>query len=320
MSSIVRQNRRQWLRDSLVTATAASIAATASGDGRPSSVDAANRMPEQATWLESGAVDSNAHVGQWPFRHLADADLSSLTLKLKRLGFAQAWVASFDAVLHRDIAGVNARLESICRGSEHPLLIPFGSINPNLPDWEEDLRRCHEVHQMAGIRVYPGYHDYSLSSPGFERLLSLATRRGLLIQVALSLEDTRTQHPRMRVEDVDPHPLPALLTRHPNARLMLLNARLTPQAIRDLAECPQIHFDTARIDGTNGVANLARATSPQRVLLGTHNPFFIPEANLIKLYESDLSDTELGQVMRANAMRLLGNHVAAPSASAKQAR
>lgn len=319
MSPIARQNRRQWLRDSLVTATT-SIAATVSGDERPSTVDDAERTPGQATGSESGAVDSNAHVGQWPFRHLVDADLSSLTLKLRSLGFVQAWVGSFDAVLHRDIAGVNARLESICRGSESPLLIPFGAINPSLPDWEEDLRRCHEVHQMAGIRVYPGYHEYSLASPRFERLLSIATQRGLLVQVALSLEDTRTQHPRMRVEDVDPNPLPPLLARHPKARLMLLNARLSQQTIRVLAECPQIHFDTARIDGTNGVAALTRATSPQRVLLGTHSPFLIPEANLIKLYESDLSDNELGQLMRSNAMRLLGKHVTAPSVSAKQAR
>lgn len=317
MSQPLRQNRRQWFRENLVAATTAPIAVTISGGEQSRSVGDAKAIPDQATAMGSGAIDSNVHLGQWPFRHLADADLSTLVFKLKRLGFSQAWVASFDGILHRDVAGVNARLTTSCRDSNHAFLIPFGTINLNLPDWEEDLRRCHEVHQMAGIRIYPGYHDYLLSSPQFERLLSLATQRRLLIQVTLSLEDTRTQHPRWRVEDVDPNPLPALLSRHPNARLMLLNARLIPQAIRVLAECPQVHFDTARVDGTNGVASLVRATSPQRVLLGTHSPFFIPEASLIKLYESDLSDNDLGLVMRSNAMGLLYNHSAAPSATPK---
>lgn len=317
MSQPLRHNRRQWLRENLVSATTASIAITASGGERPSSVSDAKFMTDQISATGSGAVDSNVHLGQWPFRHLPDANLATLIPKLKRLGITRAWVASFDGILHRDVAGVNARLATTCRDSNHDFLVPFGTINPNLLDWEEDLRRCHETHQMAGVRIYPGYHDYLLSSPQFERLLSLATQRGLLIQVTLSLEDTRTQHPRLRVADVDPNPLPALLSRHPNARLMLLNARLSPQAIRALAECPQIHFDTARVDGTNGVASLVRATSPQRVLLGTHSPFFIPEANLIKLYESDLSDHDLGLVMRSNAVGLLGNHVAAPSAAIK---
>lgn len=316
MSQPSRQNRRQWLRENLVTVSTASIPVTASGGEQSSSGDA-QVIPDQAMATKSGAVDSNVHLGQWPFRHLVNADPTALISKLNRLGFSQAWVANFDGILHRDVAGVNARLAASCRDSNHTFLVPFGTINPNLPDWEEDLRRCHEVHRMPGIRIYPGYHDYSLSSSQFERLLSLATQRRLLIQVTLSLEDTRTQHPRLRVEDVDPNPLPALLSRHPNARLMLLNARLAPQTIRTLAQCPQIHFDTARVDGTNGISNLVRATSAQRVLLGTHSPFFIPEANLIKLYESDLSDNDLGRVMRSNAMSLLDNQSAVTAATFK---
>ena len=89
----------------------------------------------------------------WPLSRQSLGE--SLVKKLRALGIAEAWAGSFEGVLHRDIAGVNQRLAHECK--RYPELIPIGSVNLELPDWEEDLRRCIETHDMPGIRLNPSY-------------------------------------------------------------------------------------------------------------------------------------------------------------------
>jgi hypothetical protein len=232
-------------------------------------------------------IDTNVYLSRWPFRRLRGDDTPELVAMLRRAGVTQAWAGSFDALLHKDVAGVNARLAEECRRHGEGLLMPFGCVNPSLPDWEEDLRRCHEVHRMPGIRLHPNYHGYTLDQPSFATLLQGAADRGLLVQIACRMEDVRTQHPLVRVADVDPAPLAALQGK--GLRLMLLN----------LAKpAPGLPFDIAMIERAAGVAN----TGTERACFGSYAPFFIHDAARLKLQESAV---QVG-VLDANAARLLG--------------
>src|SRR5262249_29692396 len=95
-----------------------------------------------------GIIDTNVHLFDWPFRRLKYRRAPDLLAKLRKHRVTQAWAGSFEAPLQKNLDAANARLADECRANGGGMLLPFGSVNPVWPDWEEDLRRCHETYKM----------------------------------------------------------------------------------------------------------------------------------------------------------------------------
>ncbi|MEX0725887.1 MAG: amidohydrolase family protein, partial [Planctomycetaceae bacterium] len=137
-------------------------------------------------------VDVNVNVSRWPFRRLPFDDTPALVERLSQSDVVEAWAGSFDGLFHEDVAQVNRRLVEECNSHGAGLLQPIGTVNPTLPDWQDDVRRCAEEHGMRGIRLHPNYHGYTLDDPRFAELLTMAESRGLIVQLVFYMEDPRT--------------------------------------------------------------------------------------------------------------------------------
>ncbi len=257
----------------------------------------------------AGLIDVNVNLSRWPCRRLLLDDTAKLVARLRRDGVIQAWAGSFDGLLHKNLGAVNARLAEECRARGDGLLIPFGSVNPMLPDWEEDLRRCAQRHRMPGIRLHPNYHGYKLDNPLFARLLRLAVEHHLLVQLALCMEDERMMNPLLRVPEVNPAPLMQLVKQTPGLRLVLLNTR-APIAVEGLVALStggEVCLEIAMLEGTGGVERLLRRVALSRLCFGSHAPFYYFESAALKLKESALNAEQLRAIRQANATRLLAS-------------
>jgi predicted TIM-barrel fold metal-dependent hydrolase len=255
-------------------------------------------------------IDTNTYLSRWPFRRLVGDETPDFVARLRKRNVTQAWAGSFDGILHKDIAGVNARLAADCRAHGSGFLVPFGSVNPVLSGWQDDLRRCRVEHRMPGIRLHPNYHGYKLADPEFAELLHLATEQRLIVQLAVCMEDVRTQSPLMRVPPVDLSALPGVLQREPGSSLVLLNwkpAIEEPEQLKPLAAAGSVHFDISMVEGIEGVARLVERLPTERILFGSNYPLFYFESALFKMQESGLNAIQKQALFEGNARRLLAS-------------
>lgn len=232
--------------------------------------------------------DVNVYLSRWPFRRLPCDTTSELVSKLKRSQINRAYAGSFDGLLHKDIRAVNQRLYDDCKSHGADLLIPVGSINPTLPGWEDDIIACHEQWKMPGIRLHPNYHEYELSSPETKKLFAMAADRGMFIQIAMRMEDDRTQHKLMRIPDVNFEALPGLMKEQDGLQVTILNGMksLRGASLTRLTENPNLTIEIAMLEGVGGIENLMQQVAYEQILFGSYFPFFYLESSLNKLKES----------------------------------
>ena len=306
----MKVNRRTFFSSSLGAAAMLSIPGSNAAKPGSGSVD-----PDQSKDVPE-ITDTNVHLFEWPFRKLKYAKTAALVKKLRQHKITQAWAGSYEALFSKDINGVNSRLTEECRAHGDGMLLPFGTVNLAWPDWEEDLRRCHEVHKMKGIRVYPIYQTFNLDHPDFSRLVTLATERKMIVQIIGDMEDSRHHHPIVEVRNMTMAPVVDIAKKIPAARIQLVywNHRV-PRALLDkLVSETNVSFDTSRVEGAGELGRLiegrswsgnAPAIPAERFVFGSHAPYFPVETNVIKLFESPLSVEQMRAIMNGNAGRLL---------------
>ena len=282
--------------------------------GIASSLPAFGNMVHDPAFADTNPdiIDTNVNLFKWPFRRMKYGDTRSLVAKLRKHRITKAWAGNFEALFSKSINDVNARLVEECRRNGEGILIPFGTVNLAWPDWEEDLRRCHEVHRMPGIRLYPTYQTFDLNHVEFPRLMSQATERGLIIQIVGDMEDSRVHHPIVLTRELSFDPLVEIMKKIPKAKVQLLNwnERVSSELLKKLVLETNIVLDISWLESTGALGRMIdgnhwygpRTPVPvERILFGSHAPYFPVDSAIIKLFESPLTLEQMKAVMNVNA-------------------
>ena len=152
-------------------------------------------------------VDVNVSLSRWPFRRLAGDEPAALVAKLRKMNVAQAWAGTFDGIFHKDIAAAQCP-----SGERLPALWTRTPCSVRLGQSEaaELAGRSATMPgraQDAGNTAASQLPWLQAGRSGISGAVKLAAARKLIVQLALCMEDERTQHPLMRVAPVDCAPL-----------------------------------------------------------------------------------------------------------------
>jgi predicted TIM-barrel fold metal-dependent hydrolase len=130
------------------------------------------------------------------------------------------------------------------------------------------------------------------------------------------MEDERVHHPSIVITGVDVSPLTGVLAKLPAVKVQLLNSAgpLLANNVAALVKQTKVTFDIAATEGNGGVGQLLEgknysyrgAIPVERLVFGSHAPYFPCESALLKLFESPLSREQLEKLMHVNARSLIG--------------
>ena len=252
-------------------------------------------------------VDTHVYLGHWPHKPLTSEHPAKLADDLRNSGVIRAWAGSFDGLFHKDIAAVNQRLADACTKFGDGLFIAIGTINPNLPDWEDDVRRCHEVHNMPGVRLHPNYHGYTLDDPRFAKLLNLASERALVVQIVTSMEQTKHLLLNPHGESVNLSPLPKAQADNGKAKVLLSNTfeKADDKKTQPLLSHSSIWFDFARAQSSAELSQLVSQASRDRVVFGSSAPLHDVDNAITNVRQAQLAQSDVQAIAAGNAVNLI---------------
>ena len=246
-------------------------------------------------------VDGSSFLGQWPFRPTRLAEPAALLAALREHGIAACLVAPVAALFVDDPSAANRELFRVADQWEE--LRPVAAWNPSMPNAPDVLSAAAEA-GAVGVKLTPGYHEYGLDAEALAPALDALERAGLPACIQLRIEDQRQA--RFLVPDVRMDAALSLAEARPGVRWLICGARTNEilSAAERIAAADNAWVELSNADGLACLEEIAGKLPAGRLLFATHMPFFCPEANVLKLVESDLAEDVREAMLWRNACEL----------------
>jgi hypothetical protein len=233
-------------------------------------------------------VDINSYVGNWPYRNLRGNTLSEMLQRMNNFGVDKSVVANLNGLFYVDVQLANEELHAwMSEDNEFKTrFIPFATINPILTWWKKSLDICHTQFGMKGIRLYPLYHQYKLTDDSCIEVVKAARDRDMVISIPLRMTDLRERSWLDVDSALSYNDIAELVSKVPDAKYMILDARLTDgqpratDAAVKILKGGNVLFDTSRgagvpSKGPNGesLKYLMDTFGISKLAFGTETPF-----------------------------------------------
>ena len=248
-------------------------------------------------------IDVNCLWGHWPFRHIPRDSFADLRRRHLACGIHTGYIASLNSIFYADPLEGEAELYTQIRGSGY---WQIQTIDP-LHQAGQDIQIGLERFQIAGVRIYPGYHGFGLLDPAVAALLAILEKRRLPLLLPLRMEDERLDH-LIRPRPVDLDELGDFLKANTNRTIVLLSVRLAEieQLKPVIRSGRRICVDTSGLkDQLFSVEKAVAAIGAEHVLYGSLSPLYSLQSTVLSVEQATLTPAEEPAIWSGNAMDLM---------------
>ncbi|MEX2404666.1 MAG: hypothetical protein WD625_11070, partial [Balneolales bacterium] len=232
-------------------------------------------------------IDSNAYIGQWPFRQLNYNTCDTLLGRMNEFGVDLSVISNLNGVFYKNTQSANEELYEEINSDRRfrDRFIPFAVINPIYNGWKHDLETSIDDFGMKGIRLYPKYHRYELTNPACIEAVKMARDRGLPVAFSLRMVDSRPSSwldikDEWALRDILP-----IVNEVPDAKYLILNVANSTQLgeeERKLFRKTNLVMDTSGRNIVN-LGRLLETLGTDKFAFGTHSPILDYLTGLLRI-------------------------------------
>lgn len=248
-------------------------------------------------------VDVNCMIGHWPFRKISSCTFDDLKKVHAANWISYGYVSSINSIFYNDPYEGDEELHEMIvnTGYKHVL-----TVNPKLPAFEDDIARGMKDFRVSGVRVYPGYHNYSLDCPEMKALCRILAKLGLPLFLTLRAEDERLNY-LTTPQPVDITGIQAFIEDNPDLTILLLNIRFYEIMTLKSAilNSGRVFVDTSGLkDLLFNIEKLTESIGDSRIMYGSLHPLNCLESTLFQVTMADIGQKSKDRILFENSGKL----------------
>jgi len=245
-------------------------------------------------------IDSNAYIGNWPFRKLNYNTCKLLSERMTEFDVDLSLISNLNGVFYKNTQSANEELYKEINSSRKfkSKFIPISVINPVYNGWRNDFDICIQKFGMRGVRIYPKYHRYELLDPACIELIKRCRDANIPVILSLRMVDKRPSSwldidEEWALKDVMP-----IIRQVPDAKYIFVNIANGSELNNDdtdLLRKSKVLMDTSG----RALANLGRLISKygsDKYVFGTHSPILDYCTGLLRI--ETLNGTEADEKVK----------------------
>jgi len=265
-------------------------------------------------------IDCNAYVGHWPFLQLQYNNCAGLLEKMNNYGVDMSVISNINSIFYSNVQSGNEELYNEIKSQKKfkDRFIPFAVINPIYAGWKNDFNTCIHQWGMKGIKLYPKYHDYSITDPQCIELVKMARDAGVPVCFTIRMVDSRsrswmdidyvggTKKPEWNFRNILP-----VIEKVPDAKFMVLNyanaVSLSDKEKNRIKQTDLLVDSSGR--AMTHMKEFIDVFSTDKIALGSHAPVLDYLTGMLRiesLRDEEATDVQKEKMRSGNIRRMLG--------------